>query len=164
MFMRDDRYRPWSWEDDPDLGSVSLINEVPPDNVGVLVPGRQRSLHAIVAQNLADTEALIGRLELGVRVADSGRGLIRELYVQCRRQREVLMAADGYSFVGPSEEGDDPARSDTKPPEGLAGPPPPDGALAGSSVASTEEEAVEGSSPGIASIEKPSGSSGGNSV
>ena len=38
-------------------------------------------------------EALIARLEVGVRVADSGRALIRELYVQCRRQREVLAAA-----------------------------------------------------------------------
>ena len=76
-----------------DPAPVSLINEpVPPDNVGVLVPGRQRSLHAVIAQNLKDTEALIGRLEAGVAVADSGRGLIRDLYVQCRKQREVLAA------------------------------------------------------------------------
>jgi hypothetical protein len=46
-----------------------------------------------VAQNLADIESLIARLESGVRVADSGRGLIRDLYVQCRKQREVLAAA-----------------------------------------------------------------------
>jgi len=90
--MRDDRYRPFDIEELED--KPSLTNEpVAADNVGVLVPGRQRSLHAMVAQNLKDTEALIGRLELGVRVADSGRGLIRELYVQCRRQREVLAAA-----------------------------------------------------------------------
>ena len=48
---------------------------LPPENVGVMVPSQQRSLHAIIAQNLKDTEALIGRLELGVRVADSARGL-----------------------------------------------------------------------------------------
>jgi hypothetical protein len=72
---------------------VSFINQpVPPDNVGVLVPSQQRSLHAVIAQSLKDTEALIGRLELGVRVADSGRALIRELYVQARKQREVLSA------------------------------------------------------------------------
>jgi hypothetical protein len=72
---------------------VTFINEpLPPDNVGVLVPGRQRSLHAMVAQNLADVEALIGRLEVGVGVVDSGRGLVRDLYVQCRKQREILSA------------------------------------------------------------------------
>jgi hypothetical protein len=72
---------------------VTLINEpLPPENVGVLVPGRQRSLHAVIAQSLKDVEALIGRLEAGVGVADSGRGLIRDLYVGCRRQREILEA------------------------------------------------------------------------
>ena len=82
--MRDDRYRPFDIEELED--KPSLINEpVPPDNVGVLVPSQQRSLHAVIAQNLRDTEALIGRLEFGVRVADSGRGLIRDLYVQCRK-------------------------------------------------------------------------------
>ena len=89
--MRDDRFRPAEFaelEQRP-----SLLNEVAPDNVGVLVPHRRRSLHAIVAQNLADVEGLIARLEAGVAVADSGRALVRELYVQCRRQREVLAAA-----------------------------------------------------------------------
>jgi hypothetical protein len=91
--MTRDKYWPRS-TDEIDGPGVSLINEpLPPENVGVLVPGRQRSLHAIVAQNLADAEALIGRLRAGVRVADSGRGLIRDLYLQCRRQREVLAQA-----------------------------------------------------------------------
>ena len=72
---------------------VSFINRpLLSDNVAALVPSQRRSLHAIVAQNLADTEALIGRLELGVGVADSGRALVRDLYVQCRKQREVLAA------------------------------------------------------------------------
>jgi len=57
-----------------------------------MVPSQRRSLHAIIAQNLKDTEALLGRLELGVRVADSGRGLVRDLYVGCRKQRELLEA------------------------------------------------------------------------
>jgi hypothetical protein len=42
---------------------------------------------------LADAEALIGRLDARVVVADSGRELIRELYVQARKQRELLEAA-----------------------------------------------------------------------
>jgi hypothetical protein len=61
-----------------------LIEPLPADNVGVMVPAQARPLHAIVAQSLADVEGLIARLETtGVRVADSGRGLIRDLYVQC---------------------------------------------------------------------------------
>ena len=71
----------------------SLINQPVHENVGLLVPRQQRPLHAIIAQSLKETEALIGRLELGVRAADSGRALVRELYVQCRRQREILSAA-----------------------------------------------------------------------
>jgi hypothetical protein len=92
--MMDDKYHPRTFEElASDPTPVSWLNEAPaPDNVGVLVPKGQRSLHAVVAQNLKDVEGLIGRLELGVRVADSGRGLIRELYVQSRRQREVLAA------------------------------------------------------------------------
>ena|SRR5215469_2637336 len=94
----DDKYRPRSFEDlAGDPTPVTLINEpVPADNVGVLVPGRQRSLHAVVAQNLADVESLIARLELGVAVADSGRGPVRDLYVQCRRQRECWQRPCGW--------------------------------------------------------------------
>jgi len=90
--MDDRKYWPRTSEElAEDPIPVSFINQpVPPDNVGVLVPHRQRSLHAIVAQNLADVEALMGRLELGVGIADSGRPLVRDLYVQCRKQREVL--------------------------------------------------------------------------
>ena len=90
MRTRDDRYWPRQ-TDEIDGPGVSLLNEpIPPENVGVLVPGRQRSLHAIVAQNLADAEALIVRLEDGVAVADSQRPVIRDLYVQCEKQRELL--------------------------------------------------------------------------
>jgi hypothetical protein len=92
--MMDDKYRPRSVEElVEDPIPVTVVNEVALDeNVGVLVPSKQRSLHAIVAQNLADAEALIGRLEAGVRVAVSGRGLVRDLYVGCRKQRELLEA------------------------------------------------------------------------
>ena len=89
-----DRYHPRTIEElAADPIPVTLINEpLPPDNVSTR-GAKQRSLHAVVAQNLADVESLIARLELGVAVADSGRGLVRGLYVQCRRQREVLAAA-----------------------------------------------------------------------
>jgi hypothetical protein len=93
--MERDRYHPRGFgemADDPTV--VSLINEpVLPGSVGVIVPGQRRSLHSLLVQNLADVESLIARLEGGVGVADSGRALIRALYVACRRQREVLAAA-----------------------------------------------------------------------
>ena len=90
--MDRDRYHPRQ-VDEIDGSGVSLINEpLPPENVGVLVPAQQRSLHVMVVQSLKETEALINRLEVGVRVADSGLALIRELYVQARKQREVLAA------------------------------------------------------------------------
>jgi hypothetical protein len=70
----------------------SLISEpVPSPNV-VALP-KARSLHAVIAQSLQDIEGLIARLEAGVRVADSQRLVIRDLYVQCRKQREILEAA-----------------------------------------------------------------------
>ena len=47
----------------------------------------------MVAQSLKETEALIDRLDAGVRVADSKRPVIRDLYVQCRKQRELLEVA-----------------------------------------------------------------------
>jgi hypothetical protein len=73
---------------------VTLLTEpLPPENVGMLVPGRRRSLHSLLVQSLADVESLIARLELGVAVADSGRALVRDLYVQCRKQRDLLAAA-----------------------------------------------------------------------
>jgi hypothetical protein len=70
----------------------SFINQPVHENVGVLMPSQQWSLHAVIAQNLKDVEGLIARLELGVGVADSGRALVRDLYVQCRKQREILAA------------------------------------------------------------------------
>ena len=49
---------------------VTLINEpLPPDNVATLEP-RQRSIHAVLVENLNSTQALLTRLESGrVRVA-----------------------------------------------------------------------------------------------
>jgi hypothetical protein len=89
------RYHPRGFDelaDDP-IPRTPITEPVLPESVGVLVPGRARSLHSMLAQSLADVESLIGRLEGGVVVADSGRAVVRELYVACRRQREVLAAA-----------------------------------------------------------------------
>jgi hypothetical protein len=51
-----DRFRPRQFEElAVDPTPVTLLNEpVAAENVGVLVSNRQRSLHAVVAQNLAD--------------------------------------------------------------------------------------------------------------
>ena len=88
-----DKYHPWRL-DELDPTPVTMLNRpLLPDHVGVLVSSQPRPLHAIIAQTLADTENLIARLEVGVDVAASGRELVRELYLQSRRQREMLAAA-----------------------------------------------------------------------
>jgi hypothetical protein len=91
QIMRNDRYHPAQIDEVEDRPSF-INTPLPPDNVGVLVPSQQRSLRAVIAQNLKDVEGLINRLDAGVAAADSGRVLIRELYVRCRKQREVLSA------------------------------------------------------------------------
>ena len=48
---------------------------------------------SVIAENLTAVEHLLTRLEAGVRVANNGRATVRDLYVVCRRQREVLAAA-----------------------------------------------------------------------
>jgi hypothetical protein len=50
-------------------------------------------LHSVIAETLANVELLLAQLEAGVRVADSQRGLVRDLFVATQRQREVLSAA-----------------------------------------------------------------------
>jgi hypothetical protein len=66
---------------------------VPPDNVATLVP-RQRSIHAVLVENLNSTQALLARLELlGVQAPPGqARVTVRELYVQTRRQVKALIA------------------------------------------------------------------------
>src|SRR5262249_5393013 len=97
FMMGDKKYTPRTLDelaDDPI--PVTVLNEpLRPENVGVLVPGRQRSLHAVLAQNLKDVEGLSARLELGVAGANSGRGLILGLHVWWRKQREAHSAAAG---------------------------------------------------------------------
>jgi hypothetical protein len=72
---------------------VSWINEpAPSDNVATLAP-RQRSLHAVLVENLNSTRALLRRLELGVHVArQEQREVIRMLYVATQHHVKALTA------------------------------------------------------------------------
>ena len=54
---------------------------------------KARPLHAVIAETLANVELLLTQLEAGVRVADSQRGLVRDLFIATQRQRDVLAAA-----------------------------------------------------------------------
>ena len=73
---------------------MSWLNEpVPPDNVATLVP-RQRSIHAVLVENLNSTQALLTRLKSG-RVCvprQEQREVIRLLYVATRHQVKALAA------------------------------------------------------------------------
>ena len=96
--MLDDpeRYWPRRFEEmASDPIPVSLINEpLPPDNVSALVRTKQRSLHAVLVENLNSTQALLTRLESGrVRVARAEqREVVRLLYVATRHQVQALTA------------------------------------------------------------------------
>jgi hypothetical protein len=57
-----------------------------------LLPTQRRSLHAVLCEALTNTRALLARLEAGGRVEAGQREVVRELYVQIRRQREALIA------------------------------------------------------------------------
>jgi hypothetical protein len=72
---------------------VTWINEpLPPDNVSTLVP-RQRSIHAVLVENLNSTLALLARLEADVTVPrDRQREIVRLLYVATRNQAKALIA------------------------------------------------------------------------
>jgi hypothetical protein len=76
-----------------DRTPVSWINEpLPPDNVSTLVP-RQRSIHAVLVENLNSTRALLARLEAGVTVPrQEQREVVRLLYVATRHQVKALAA------------------------------------------------------------------------
>ena len=73
---------------------VTLINEtLPPDNVTTLVP-RQRSIHAVLVENLNSKQALLTRLASGrVCVLRQEQGeIVRLLYVATRHQVKALVA------------------------------------------------------------------------
>ena len=73
---------------------LTWINEpLPPDNVSALVP-RQRSIHAVLVENLNSTRALLTRLESG-RVCVPRQEqceIVRLLYVGTRHQVKALAA------------------------------------------------------------------------
>ena len=93
--MDDRKYWPRTSEElAEDPITRSFINQpVPPDNVGVLVP-RQRSIHAVLVENLNSTRALLTRLERGgVTVPrQEQREVIRLLYIATRHQVKALAA------------------------------------------------------------------------
>jgi hypothetical protein len=91
----DRRYWPQQF-DGSDCTPVSWLNEpTPPDNVATLVP-RQRSIHAMLVENLNSTQALLARLEAGVTVPrQEQREIIRLLYVATRHQVKALAAVLG---------------------------------------------------------------------
>ena len=95
--MLDDRNRYWPRQFDEmasDRTPVSWLNEPPPPpNVSALVP-RQRSIHAVLVENLNSTRALLTRLESG-RVCvprQEQREVVRLLYVATRHQMKALAA------------------------------------------------------------------------
>jgi hypothetical protein len=63
-------------------------------DVSELRPGaKQRRLHAILCEALANTEGLLARLEQGVTLPrDQQREIVRFLYVTARHQRDALTA------------------------------------------------------------------------
>jgi hypothetical protein len=92
--MLDDKYRPRQFEElVEDSIPTTIINEpVPPDNVATLVP-RQRSIYAMLVENLNSTQALLTRLESGVHVPrQEQREVIRLLYIATRNQTKALAA------------------------------------------------------------------------
>jgi hypothetical protein len=89
-----DKYNPRSLDEiESDRTPVTWLNEpAPPDNVATLVP-RQRSLHAVLVENLNSTQALLTRLEAGVTVPRrEQREVVRLLYVATRHQVRALAA------------------------------------------------------------------------
>ena len=90
-----DRYWPRRFEEmASDPVPVSWLNEpTPPNNVATLVP-RQRSMHAVLVENLNSTQALLTRLESGgVTVPrNQQREVVRLLYVATRHQVKALAA------------------------------------------------------------------------
>ena len=77
-----------------DRTPVTWINEPPPpDNVATLVRPKQRSLHAVLVENLNSTRALLRRLERGVHVPrHHQREIVRLLYVATQHQAKALAA------------------------------------------------------------------------
>jgi hypothetical protein len=88
-----DRYWPRRFDEIEGTPQTWINEPAPPDNVATLVP-RQRSIHAVLVENLNSTQALLARLEHhGVTVPrDRQREIVRLLYVAARNQVRALLA------------------------------------------------------------------------
>ena len=89
----DRRYWPRQFDEIEGTPQTWINEPLPPDNVSTLVP-RQRSIHAVLVENLNSTQALLTRLESG-RVCvprDQQREVVRVLYVATRHQARALAA------------------------------------------------------------------------
>src|SRR6516165_620167 len=87
-----DRNRFQAFEEPPPR--VSLLNEpVVFRDYGDATWPRARPIHAVIAETLANVELLLAHLQSGVWAPDSQRPMVRDLFVQTLRQREVLTAA-----------------------------------------------------------------------
>jgi hypothetical protein len=87
------RYWPRQFDEIEGTPQTWINEPVPPDNVSALVP-RQRSIHAVLVENLNSTQALLTRLESG-RVCvprQEQREVVRLLYVATRHQVKALTA------------------------------------------------------------------------
>jgi hypothetical protein len=93
--MRNDRY--WPHDIAEVAEKVSLINEplaAPDGTVALPVLNREKPLHAQLCEVLVHTKELLAPLEAkGVRVPrDDQWQVVREVYVQTRRQLQALAA------------------------------------------------------------------------
>jgi hypothetical protein len=93
--MRNDRY--WPRDIAEVAEKVSLINEplaAPDGTVALPVLNREKPLHAQLCEVLVHTKELLAPLEAkGVRVPrDDQWQVVREVYVQTRRQLQALAA------------------------------------------------------------------------
>jgi hypothetical protein len=89
----DRRYWPRQFDEIEGTPQTWINEPPPPDNVATLVP-RQRSIHAVLVENLNSTRALLRRLELGVHIVrQEQREVIRLLYVATQHQAKALMEA-----------------------------------------------------------------------
>ena len=87
------RYWPRQLDEIEGTPTTWLNEPAPPDNVATLAP-RQRSIHAVLIENLNSTQALLTRLESGkICVArEQQRDIVRLLYVATRHQVKALAA------------------------------------------------------------------------
>jgi hypothetical protein len=88
----DRRYWPRQFHEIEGTPQTWINEPLPPDNVSTLVP-RQRSIHAVLVENLNSTQALLTRLESGVTVLrQEQREIVRLLYVATVDQVKALAA------------------------------------------------------------------------